>query len=185
MRDHTLLQKCKNILQKYLLYDTVLITEYCYNSFIPKQIRPNLNYNGGIYYGKQKKAPMVGIRYSFLSVWGELFGARVRWGGVMLPPTSFFGIWHLFVLPVLGTVVLVAANRLGGKYDFVLLLAFELLTLAWLFVPEIIRAGGFFTPFELPIWFVVTVVSIPAIAAFILSGITYLITKMAARKKNA
>lgn len=53
------------------------------------------------------------------------------------------------------------------------------------FVPEIIRAGGFFTPFELPIWFVVTVVSIPAIAAFILSGITYLITKMAARKKNA
>ena len=106
-------------------------------------------------------------------------------GGVMLPPTSFFGIWHLFVLPVLGTVVLVAANRLGGKYDFVLLLAFELLTLAWMFVPEIIRAGGFFTPFELPIWFVVTVVSIPAIAAFILSGITYLITKMAARKKNA
>ena len=95
----------------------------------------------------------------------------------MLPPTSFFGIWHLFVLPVLGTVVLVAANRLGGKYDFVLLLAFEL--------PEIIRAGGFFTPFELPIWFVVTVVSIPAIAAFILSGITYFITKMAARKKNA
>lgn len=102
----------------------------------------------------------------------------------MLPPTSFFGIWHLFVLPVLGTVVLVAANRLGGKYDFVLLLAFELLTLAWMFVPEIIRAGGFFTPFELPIWFVVTVVSIPAIAAFILSGIAYFITKMAARKKR-
>lgn len=89
------------------------------------------------------------------------------------------------MLPVLGTVVLVAANRLGGKYDFVLLLAFELLTLAWMSVPEIIRAGGFFTPFELPIWVVVTVVSIPAIAAFILSGITYLITKMAARKKNA
>lgn len=103
----------------------------------------------------------------------------------MLPPTSFLGIWHLFVLPVLGTVVLVAANRLGGKYDFVLLLAFELLTLAWMFVPEIIRAGGFFTPFELPIWFVVTVVSIPAIAAFILSSIAYFITKMAARKKNA
>ena len=82
--------------------------------------------------------------------------AREFGGGVMLPPTSFFGIWHLFVLPVLGTVVLVAANRLGGKYDFVLLLAFELLTLAWMFVPEIIRAGGFFTPFELPIWFVVT-----------------------------
>lgn len=111
--------------------------------------------------------------------------AREFGGGVMLPPTSFFGIWHLFVLPVLGTVVLVAANRLGGKYDFVLLLAFELLTLAWMFVPEIIRAGGFFTPFELPIWFVVTVVSIPAIAAFILSGITYFITKTAARKKNA
>lgn len=111
--------------------------------------------------------------------------AREFGGGVMLPPTSFFGIWHLFVLPVLGTVVLVAANRLGGKYDFVLLLAFELLTLAWMFVPEIIRAGGFFTPFELPIWFVVTVVSIPAIAAFILRGITYFITKMAARKKNA
>ena len=107
----------------------------------------------------------------------------------MLPPTSFFGIWHLFVLPVLGTVVLVAANRLGGKYDFVLLLAFAVsythLTLAWLFVPEIIRAGGFFTPFELPIWFAVLVLSLPAIAAFILSGITYFITKMAARKKNA
>ena len=103
----------------------------------------------------------------------------------MLPPTSFFGIWHLFVLPVLGTVVLVAANRLGGKYDFVLLLAFELLTLAWMFVPEIIRAGGFFTPFELPVWFLVLVLSLPAIGAFILSGITYFITKMAARKKNA
>lgn len=89
------------------------------------------------------------------------------------------------MLPVLGTVVLVAANRLGGKYDFVLLLAFELLTLAWMFVPEIIRAGGFFSPFELPIWFAVLVLSLPAIAAFILSGITYLITKMAARKKNA
>lgn len=116
---------------------------------------------------------------------GVSYLAREFSEGVMLPPTSFFGIWHLFVLPVLGTVVLVAANRLGGKYDFVLLLAFELLLLAWMFVPEIIRAGGFFTPFELPIWFAVLVLSLPAIAAFILSGITYLITKMAARKKNA
>lgn len=116
---------------------------------------------------------------------GVSYLAREFGGGVMLPPTSFFGIWHLFVLPVLGTVVLVAANRLGGKYDFVLLLAFELLTLAWMFVPEIIRAGGFFTPFELPVWFLVLVLSLPAIGAFILSGITYFITKMAARKKNA
>ena len=113
---------------------------------------------------------------------GVSYLAREFGEGVMLPPTSFFGIWHLFVLPVLGTVVLVAANRLGGKYDFVLLLAFELLTLAWMFVPEIIRAGGFFSPFELPIWFAVLVLSLPAIAAFILSGITYLITKMSARK---
>ena len=50
-------------------------------AFFSKQIRPNFNYNGGIYYGKHKKAPMVGIRYSVLPVWGELFGARVRWGG--------------------------------------------------------------------------------------------------------
>ena len=100
---------------------------------------------------------------------GVSYLAREFGEGVMLPPTSFFGIWHLFVLPVLGTVVLVAANRLGGKYDFVLLLAFELLTLAWLFVPEIIRAGGFFTPFELPIWFVVTVVSIPSRARVFLT----------------
>lgn len=116
---------------------------------------------------------------------GVSYLAREFGGGVMLPPTSFFGIWHLFVLPVLGTVVLVAANRLGGKYGFVLLLAFELLTLAWFFVPEIIRAGGFFTPFELPVWFLVLVLSLPAIGAFILSGIAYFITKMAARKKNA
>ena len=116
---------------------------------------------------------------------GVSYLAREFGGGVMLPPTSFFGIWHLFVLPVLGTVVHVAANRLSGKYDFVLLLAFELLTLAWMFVPEIIRAGGFFTPFELPVWFVVLVLSLPAIGAFILSGIAYFITKMAARKKNA
>lgn len=116
---------------------------------------------------------------------GVSYLAREFGGGVMLLPTSFFGIWHLFVLPVLGTVVLVAANRLSGKYDFVLLLAFELLTLAWMFVPEIIRAGGFFTPFELPVWFVVLVLSLPAIGAFILSGIAYFITKMAARKKNA
>lgn len=116
---------------------------------------------------------------------GVSYLAREFGGGGNASAYIFFGIWHLFVLPVLGTVVLVAANRLSGKYDFVLLLAFELLTLAWMFVPEIIRAGGFFTPFELPVWFVVLVLSLPAIGAFILSGIAYFITKMAARKKNA
>lgn len=110
----------------------------------------------------RKKRPWWAFAVLFC-LCGVSYLAREFGGGVMLPPTSFFGIWHLFVLPVLGTVVLVAANRLGGKYDFVLLLAFELLTLAWFFVPEIIRAGGFFTPFELPVWFLVLVLSLPAI----------------------
>jgi hypothetical protein len=184
LRDHTLLQNCKNILQKYLLYDTVFTTEYCYHSFIPSEYALTLITMEVFTMENIKKRPWWAFVILFC-LCGVSCLAREFGEGVMLPPTSFFGIWHLFVLPVLGTVVLVAANRLGGKYDFVLLLAFELLTLAWMFVPEIIRAGGFFTPFELPIWFVVTVVSIPAIAAFILSGITYLITKMAARKKSA
>lgn len=47
---------------------------------------------GGIYYGKHKKAPMVGIRYSFLSVWGELFGARVRWWG---NASAYIFFWNL------------------------------------------------------------------------------------------
>ena len=106
-------------------------------------------------------------------------------GGAMIPPVTIYGIWYLYILPVLGAAVLAMVGIKCGRYDYLMLLVFELLLLAWFFVPEIIRAGGFFTPFELPIWFVVTVVSIPAIAAFILSGITYFITKMAARKKNA
>ena len=132
----------------------------------------------------RKKAPMVGIRYSFLSVWGVSYLAQVYGGGPMLPPVTIYGIWYLYILPVLGAAVLAMVGIKRGRYDYLMLLVFELLLLAWFFVPEIIRAGGFFTPFELPIWFVVTVVSIPAIAAFILSGITYLITKMAARKKK-
>lgn len=103
----------------------------------------------------------------------------------MIPPVTIYGIWYLYILPVLGAAVLAMVGIKRGRYDYLMLLVFELLLLAWFFVPEIIRAGGFFTPFELPIWFVVTVVSIPAIAAFILIGITYFITKMAARKKNA
>lgn len=78
----------------------------------------------------------------------------------MLPPVTIYGIWYLYILPVLGAAVLAMVGIKRGRYDYLMLLVFELLLLAWFFVPEIIRAGGFFTPFELPIWFVVTVVSI-------------------------
>lgn len=153
-------------------------------AFFSKQIRPNFNYNGGIYYGKHKKAP----RWAFVILFclcGVSYLAQVYGGGPMLPPVTTYRIWYLYILPVLGAAVLAMVGIKRGRYDYLMLLVFELLLLAWMFVPEIIRAGGFFTPFELPIWFVVTVVSIPAIAAFILSGITYFITKMAARKKTA
>ena len=103
----------------------------------------------------------------------------------MLPPTSFFGIWHLYVLPILGAVVLAIVNRMRGKYDFILLLTFEVLLLAWFVVPDIIRDGGFrFYPFEIPLWFACLVVSLPAIGAFILSGIAYLLTRPAAKNKS-
>ncbi len=116
---------------------------------------------------------------------GVSYLAQVYGDGPMLPPVTIYGIWYLYILPVFGAAVLAMVGIKRGRYDYLMLLVFELLLLAWFFVPEIIRAGGFFTPFELPVWFVVLVLSLPAIGAFILSGIAYFITKMAARKKNA
>lgn len=116
---------------------------------------------------------------------GVSYLAQVYSDGPMLPPVTIYGIWYLYILPVLGAAVLAMVGIKRGTYDYLMLLVFELLLLAWFFVPEIIRAGGFFTPFELPVWFLVLVLSLPAIGAFILSGIAYFITKMAARKKNA
>ncbi len=94
-------------------------------------------------------------------------------GGAMIPPVTIYGIWYLYILPVLGAVVLTIAAKKRGKYDFLLLLAFEFFLLAWFIVPE-----GFNITFELSaLLFYGMILSIPAIAAFILSGIAYLLIR--------
>ena len=94
-------------------------------------------------------------------------------GGPMIPPVTIYGIWYLYILPVLGAVVLMIAAKKRGKYDFLLLLAFEFFLLAWFVVPE-----GFNITFELSaLLFYGMILSIPAIAAFILSGIAYLVIR--------
>ncbi len=95
-------------------------------------------------------------------------------GGPMIPPDTIYGIWYLYILPVLGAVVLTIAAKKRGKYDFLLLLVFEFFLLAWFVVPE----GFNNIPFELSaLLFYGMILSIPAIAAFILSGIAYLVIR--------
>ena len=94
-------------------------------------------------------------------------------GGPMIPPVTIYGIWYLYILPVLGAVVLTIAAKKRVKYDFLLLLVFEFFLLAWFVVPE-----GFNITFELSaLLFYGMILSIPAIAAFILSGIAYLVIR--------
>lgn len=94
-------------------------------------------------------------------------------GGAMIPPVTIYGIWYLYILPVLGAVVLTITAKKRGKYDFLLLLVFEIFLLAWFVVPE-----GFNITFELSaLLFYGMILSIPAIAAFILSGIAYLVIR--------
>lgn len=94
-------------------------------------------------------------------------------GGAMIPPVTIYGIWYLYILPFLGAVVLTIAAKKRGKYDFLLLLVFEIFLLAWFVVPE-----GFNITFELSaLLFYGMILSIPAIAAFILSGIAYLVIR--------
>ena len=65
------------------------------------------------------------------------------------------------------------SRKKRGKYDFLLLLVFEFFLLAWFVVPE-----GFNITFELSaLLFYGMILSIPAIAAFILSGIAYLVIR--------
>ena len=91
----------------------------------------------------------------------------------MIPPDTIYGIWYLYILPVLGAVVLTITAKKRGKYDFLLLLVFEIFLLAWFAVPE-----GFNITFELSaLLFYGMILSIPAIAAFILSGIAYLVIR--------
>lgn len=94
-------------------------------------------------------------------------------GGAMIPPVTIYGIWYLYILPVLGAVVLTITAKKRGKYDFLLLLVFEFFLLAWFVVPE-----GFNITFELSaLLFYGMILSIPAIAALILSGIAYLVIR--------
>lgn len=66
------------------------------------------------------------------------------------------------------------SRKKHGKYDFLLLLVFEIFLLAWFVVPE----GFNNIPFELSaLLFYGMILSIPAIAAFILSGIAYLVIR--------
>lgn len=104
---------------------------------------------------------------------GISLAAQRMGGGPMIPPDTIYGIWYLYILPVLGAVVLTIAAKKRGKYDFLLLLVFEIFLLAWFIVPE-----GFNITFELSaLLFYGMILSIPAIAAFILSGIAYLVIR--------
>lgn len=102
----------------------------------------------------------------------------LRFGeGTVIPPDTFLGRWYLFFLPILAAVVLTVVSRMRGRYDFVLLLAFELLLLVWFFVPNAIGRGGLYSPAELPFRYVIIILSLPAVSAFILSGIAYIFVK--------
>lgn len=102
----------------------------------------------------------------------SLIAQRVG-GGPMIPPDTIYGIWYLYILPVLGTVVLTIAGKKRGKYDFLLLLVFEFFLLAWFVVPE-----GFNITFNLSAClFHGLILSLPAIAAFLLSGIAYMVIR--------
>lgn len=104
---------------------------------------------------------------------GVSYLAQVYGDGPMLPPVTIYGIWYLYILPVLGAVVLTIASKKRGKYDFLLLLVFEFFLLAWFVVP-----AGFNITFEpSALLFYGMILSIPAIAAFILSGIAYLVIR--------
>ena len=60
--------------------------------------------------------------------------AQVYGGGPMLPPVTIYGIWYLYILPVLGAAVLAMVGIKRGRYDYLMLLVFELLLLAAIFV---------------------------------------------------
>lgn len=104
----------------------------------------------------------------------SLIAQRVG-GGPMIPPDTIYGIWYLYILPVLGAVVLTIAGKKRGKYDFLLLLAFEIFLLAWFILPEV---SGLSITFNLSAWlFYGLILSLPAIAAFLLSGIAYIVIR--------
>ncbi len=104
----------------------------------------------------------------------SLAAQRIGGGPMIPPPVTIYGVWYLYILPVLGAVVLTIAAKKRGKYDFLLLLAFEFFLLAWFIVPE----GFNNIPFEpSALLFYGTILSLPAIAAFILSGIAYLVIR--------
>ena len=84
-------------------------------------------------------------------------------------------IHHLDILSVENAVVLTIAGKKRGKYDFLLLLAFEIFLLAWFILPE---ASGLSITFNLSAWlFYGLILSLPAIAAFLLSGIAYMVIR--------
>ena len=98
-------------------------------------------------------------------------------GGTILPPNSLYGGWYLLILPILAAAVVFAASRKRGKFDVVSLLVFEVLLLFWFFVPSAIQSGGFYAPAEMPIGIALLIISLPAFAALILSGIAYAVIK--------
>ena len=96
----------------------------------------------------------------------------------MIPPDTVYGIWYLFILPVLGAVVLTITSKKRGRYDYLTLLVFELLLLAWFVLPEAVGSAEFSITFNLSAWlFYGLILSFPAIAAFILSGIAYMVIR--------
>lgn len=99
-------------------------------------------------------------------------------GGPMIPPDTVYGIWYLFIQPVLGAVVLTITSKKRGRYDYLTLLVFELLLLAWFVLPEAVGSAEFSITFNLSAWlFYGLILSFPAIAAFILSGIAYMMIR--------
>ena len=55
---------------------------------------------------------------------GVSYLAQVYGGGPMLPPVTIYGIWYLYILPVLGAAVLAMVGIKRGRYDYLMLLVF-------------------------------------------------------------
>ncbi len=119
-----------------------------------------------------KKHPWWASVSLFLLGGITVFLRTVDGGGVLLPPTTLWGRWYLFALPVIATIILVIASRKRKCFDFFDCILFELFLMLWFAVAEIINSGGL-AFYEMPAFYAIGFLSSPAIVAFILSGITY------------
>lgn len=101
-----------------------------------------------------------------------VFLRAVDGDGVLLPPTTLWGRWYLFALPTIATAILVIASKKINRFDFLDCILFEFFLMLWFAASEIITSGGL-AFYELPVYYAIIFLSVPAIVACALSGIIY------------